>query len=61
MIRKFNKKVVIIAHTAFALINDREKAMAAGCNNYISKPIDRVNLIKMVNNYFSELPEHKNV
>ena len=60
-IREFNKEVVIIAQTAHALIGDREKSIAAGCNNYISKPIDRVHLRKMINKYFSEMPEHKNV
>ncbi|MDZ7738231.1 MAG: ATP-binding protein [Bacteroidales bacterium] len=52
-IREFNKEVVIIAQTAYALVGDREKSIAAGCNNYISKPIDRVSLRAMINNYFS--------
>ncbi len=44
-IRQFNTDVVIIAQTAYALIDDREKAIEAGCNDYISKPIDK-NLLK---------------
>lgn len=38
-IRKFNKDVIIIAQTAFAFPEDREKALEIGCNEYISKPI----------------------
>ena len=53
-IRTFNKKVFIIAQTAFGLLTDREKAIAAGCNEYISKPIKQNLLIEMVNKAFPE-------
>ena len=36
-IRQFNTDVIIIAQTAFALCGDNEKAIDAGCNDYISK------------------------
>jgi PAS domain S-box-containing protein len=51
-IRQFNKEVIIIAQTAFALLGDREKAIAAGCNDYISKPIKKDDLLTKINEYF---------
>jgi CheY-like chemotaxis protein len=50
-IRKFNKKVVIIAQTAYSLPGDREKALEAGCNEYISKPIN----LSVLNNLIKKL------
>ena len=51
-IRKFNKGVVIIAQTAYALIGDREDALAAGCNDYVSKPIRKDKLMEVMQRYF---------
>ncbi len=53
-IRKFNKDVVIIAQTAFALEGDKEKSISAGCNDYISKPIDKTLLVQMINNHLGK-------
>lgn len=53
-IREFNKDVIIIAQTAFALTGDREKAIEAGCNNYISKPIMKDELRALIESYFKK-------
>ena len=47
-IRQFNKEVVIIAQTAFGLSGDKEKALAAGCTDYISKPINKLLLLELI-------------
>lgn len=52
-IREFNKDIVVIAQTAFALREDREKALAAGCTDYITKPIRRDDLVKLLEKYFN--------
>jgi len=51
-IRTFNKDVVIIAQTAFAINGARANALAAGCNDYISKPMSRDSLNKLISNHF---------
>ena len=53
-IRTFNKEVIIIAQTAYGLAGDREKAIEAGCNDYISKPINRIELMEMIDKYFNK-------
>ncbi len=50
-IREFNKDIIIIAQTAYALPGDRESAIDAGCNEYISKPVDIDKLKSMINQF----------
>jgi len=51
-IRKFNKDIIIIAQSAFTLPGDKEKFINAGCNDYLSKPINNNKLLEMINKYF---------
>lgn len=53
-IRKFNEDIVIIAQTAFGLSGDREKAIASGCNDYIAKPINLLELKQMIIKYLKK-------
>ena len=48
MIREFNKNMIIIAQTAFAMKGDREKAIDAGCNDYIAKPLKKEPLLDII-------------
>ncbi len=47
-IRLFNKQLPIIGQSAYALSGDKAKALSAGCNGYITKPIDKEQLIKLI-------------
>jgi signal transduction histidine kinase len=53
-IREFNKNVIIIAQTAFALTGERKKAIEAGCNDHISKPIDQDKLFGLIYTHFNK-------
>lgn len=50
-IRKTNPNLPIIAQTAHAGYNDREKAIEAGCNDYIPKPIRKDLLYELLLKY----------
>ena len=56
-IRKHNAEVKIIAQTAYASQNERQKALEAGCNEYISKPIHRELLLSMIQRQLSHNPQ----
>lgn len=52
-IRKFLKTTPIIAQTAYASENDKELALAAGCNDYFSKPLNSDELLNRMNQFLS--------
>jgi CheY-like chemotaxis protein len=41
----------IIALTAHAMIGDRQKCMDAGCNDYLTKPVNRETFLQLVSKY----------
>ncbi len=51
-IREFNKDLIIFAQTAYGFTGDREKSIESGCNDYIAKPIDKDELLALINKYF---------
>jgi PAS domain S-box-containing protein len=54
LIREFAKEVVMIAQTAYALSGNKELAIEAGCNDYITKPISQESLNKIILKYFAK-------
>jgi len=50
-IRKFNSDVIIIAQTAYALLGEERKALEAGCNDYLAKPIQKNDLLDLLHKY----------
>jgi CheY-like chemotaxis protein len=53
IIKKENKSVPIIALTAFAMENDEKISFEAGCDEYISKPINESKLLSLLNTYLT--------
>ena len=50
-IKAIRPQLPVIAQTAYAMQDDEYKALQAGCNEYISKPIDSVKLIGLMKKY----------
>jgi HPt (histidine-containing phosphotransfer) domain-containing protein len=55
MIRASGNRIPIIGLTAYAILGDREKCLAAGMDEYITKPINRQELQKLLESYLSRV------
>ena len=51
VLKKIYPELPIIAQTAFAMSDDREKAMDAGCDDYLAKPIKSKDLLFVVGKF----------
>lgn len=50
-IKKLNPDLPVIAQTAYAMYNDKEVCLQNGCDDYISKPINKDVLFHKINQY----------
>ena len=50
---KETKDIPVIALTSYALVGDREKALNAGCDGYIEKPINPETFVAEMEKYLS--------
>jgi CheY-like chemotaxis protein len=48
------KNIPIIALTALAMANDRERCLAAGMDEYMSKPVNLKSLVKLIQRFIHE-------
>jgi PAS domain S-box-containing protein len=51
IIKSFRPELPIVVVTAFAFSEDRNKALTAGCDEYISKPLNRNKVIEIIDRY----------
>jgi two-component system cell cycle response regulator DivK len=52
------RAIPIIAVTAFAMSGDREKVLASGCDDYLAKPFNVIEFLRMVERYTSGTHNH---
>ncbi len=51
LIKELRPNLTIVAQTAYTTNEDREKAISTGCDDFISKPISRETLNRILNKY----------
>ncbi|MBN1949686.1 MAG: response regulator [Bacteroidales bacterium] len=51
LIKKTRPSLPVIAQTAYAMEGDREKSILAGCDDYMTKPVNPQNLLAKINQF----------
>jgi two-component system, cell cycle response regulator DivK len=51
LIKRLRREIPIIAQTAYAMENERERCFDAGCDHYMAKPFDQEALFSVLNNF----------
>ncbi|MEI7661946.1 MAG: response regulator, partial [Bacteroidota bacterium] len=54
MILEMRNDIPVIATTAYAMSGDREKALQAGCVDYLSKPMRTGELVGLLRRYLGQ-------
>ena len=53
------RDIILVALTACAMKGDDEKAFEAGCDGYITKPVDTVDLVARIRGYLEHTPPER--
>ncbi|HYX05765.1 MAG TPA: PAS domain S-box protein, partial [Bacteroidales bacterium] len=54
-IKEANPQTIIIAQTAYAMEEEKKKCVEAGCDDYLSKPIEKQSLFEKMNKYLNNI------
>jgi CheY-like chemotaxis protein len=60
IIRKMLPDIPIIAQTSYAMDGDREKSLASGCTDYISKPFNIKDFVSLISSYLDSVSYNNN-
>ncbi len=52
-IKKFRPNLPVIAQTANAMLEDKQRSFAAGCDDYLTKPLPKDALLAAINRFFA--------